>query len=552
MLSRLTVRNYALIRELDIEPDDGLTIITGETGAGKSIIVGALSLILGNRADSAALMSKSEKCVVEALFDISDMGLGYLFTDNDLDYDDNTLIRREISPSGRSRAFINDTPVNLALLRDIAVRLVDVHSQHQTLLLHDSDFQTAVVDSYAGNEHAVSHYRELFRSYSEKKVEYETLKAGEERSRADMDYYTFQLKQLEDAGLKEGELSDLERERDMLSNAEAVREALSEVSETLSSGDMSVVNMLATARSSLRKADRFIKEGDDLLSRLESASIEIDDVSGEISTVLTSLEADPQRLGVITERVDHLYALMHKHRCDTEQDLIATRDELRALVENIETGSENLSLLEAALGKDLAQLEEMAGSIAESRAAVTGRISDDMERALRSLAIPNARFSVRLIPEKSLTASGSERAEFLFSANRQTGPEPLAAVASGGELSRVMLALKHLLCSHRSLPTVIFDEVDAGVSGEVANRVGEMMVQMGGHMQVINITHLPQIAAKGRKHYYVYKRDVGDSTITSIKLLSNDERVGEIARLLSGSEVTTAAIENARILIGNG
>lgn len=551
MLVRLTVHNYALIKELDMEPGDGLTIITGETGAGKSILLGALSLILGNRADTSVLLNKTEKCVVEGVFDLTGKDMEIYFRENDLDYEDETLLRREINPAGKSRAFVNDTPVNLNILRDIGDRLVDIHSQHNNLLLNDSAFQLGVIDSVAGNSDLLHRYREAYENYRALKREYDSLKDNFDRNKSDLEYYQFQLKQLEDASLQGDEMPQLEAERDMLSHAGEIRMYLGSVTGSLAADDISVVNMLRDARTALQKVAGYISNGEEFLARLDSASIELDDISSEISRILNGTEDDPLRLQIVNDRIDQLYALMHRHKVNSVAELIAKKEEIDLVVRGIETGDERLEELEGLLADALSLVTCISRELTASRDRVTGELEDKVSGLLRSLGIPNARFVVNLSASGNFTPTGADRAEFLFSANRQVAPETLSRIASGGELSRVMLSLKYLLSRSRRLPSVIFDEIDAGVSGEVAEMVGSMLAQMGKTMQVINITHLPQIAALGDRHFFVYKNDTSDSTITYLKLLSDEERVQEVARLLSGSEITAAAVEHARTLFRN-
>ncbi|MFO7574206.1 MAG: DNA repair protein RecN [Bacteroidales bacterium] len=551
MLVRLTVQNYALIKELDMEPGDGLTIITGETGAGKSILLGALSLILGNRADTTVLLNKTEKCVVEGVFDLAGKDMEIYFRENDLDYENETILRREINPSGKSRAFVNNSPVNLNILREIGDRLVDIHSQHNNLLLNDSAFQLGVIDSVAVNADLLHRYREAYENYRTLKREYDNLKGNFDRNKSDLEYFQFQFKQLEEASLRGDEMPLLEAERDMLSHAGDIRMYLGSVTGTLAADDISVIKMLTDVRTALQKVAGYISNGEDFLARIDSASIELDDISSEISRILTSTEDDPLRLQIVNDRIDQLYALMHKHRVNSVDELIAKKEEIESVVRGIETGDERLEELEVLLADALSLMTGIAGELTASRDRVTGELEDKVSGLLKSLGIPNARFVVNLSASGTFTPTGADRAEFLFSANRQVAPESLSRTASGGELSRVMLSLKYLLSRSRRLPSVIFDEIDAGVSGEVAEMVGSMLAQMGKTMQVINITHLPQIAALGDRHFFVYKNDTSDSTITYLKLLSDEERVQEVARLLSGSEITAAAIEHAKTLFRN-
>ena len=552
MLVRLTVQNYALIRELDMEPGEGLTIITGETGAGKSILLGALSLILGNRADTSVLLNKSEKCVVEGVFDLAGKDMEIYFAENDLDYEDRTILRREINPAGKSRAFVNDTPVNLNVLREIGDRLVDIHSQHNNLLLNDNSFQLGVIDSVAGNSELLHLYREKYEVFRSLRKEYDSLKENADRNNADLEYYRFQLKQLEEAGLVPDELTLLEAEREVLTHAEDIRASLTIATGAISGDDISALSLLSEAKTALQKVSGFItggeESGSEFLKRLESASIELDDVAAGLARVLNGTEADPLRLQIVNDRIDQLYMLLHKHRIDSVAELIEKREEMAQLVGTIETGDERLEELEVLLKSANAVLQTAAKELSDTRMKVIPELQERVAGLLKSLGIPNARFVVNMTQGASFTPTGSDRGEFLFSANRQVPPENLSRVASGGELSRVMLSLKYLLSQSRRLPSVIFDEIDAGVSGEVAEMVGRMLAQMGKTMQVLNITHLPQVAALGSRHFFVYKNDTSDSTITHLRLLSEEERVQEVARLLSGSEITPAAIEHARTL----
>jgi len=551
MLVRLTVQNYALIKELDMEPGNGLTIITGETGAGKSILLGALSLILGNRADTTVLLNKTEKCVVEGVFDLAGKDMEIYFRENDLDYENETILRREINTAGKSRAFVNDTPVNLNILREIGDRLVDIHSQHNNLLLNDSAFQLGVIDSVAGNAELLSRYRATYEKYRNLKREYDTLKENYDKNRSDLEYYQFQLKQLEEASLSSDELTALETEREMLTHAGDIRMHLGAVTAALSDDDVSVVKLLSDARAALQKVSGYIGNGEEFLERLDSASIEIADISDEISRLLNNTQDDPLRLQIVNDRIDQLYALMHKHRAESVEELIAIREDMASVVKGIETGDERLEELERLLTESLLAVTGRAEELTGSRERVIGELEQKVSGLLKSLGIPNARFVVNLTSSGTFTPTGADRAEFLFSANRQVAPESLSRIASGGEMSRVMLSLKYLLSQSRRLPSVIFDEIDAGVSGEVAEMVGSMLAQMGRTMQVLNITHLPQIAALGNRHFFVYKNESSDSTITYLKLLSHEERIMEVARLLSGSEISSAAIEHARTLFKN-
>ncbi len=549
MLVKLIVQNYALIKELDVELENGLTIITGETGAGKTILLGALSLILGSRADSSVLLEKSEKCVVEGTFRIDEYDLREFFEANELDYETNAIIRREINPAGKSRAFINDTPVTVNLLRELGDRLLDIHSQHQTLMLHDNTFQLNVIDSFAATIKLADNYRTRFRAYRALKKEYDEVKERADRNKADLDYYTFQLRQLDEAALAEGEQEELEKEQEMLSHSGEIKAGLGRSSDLFSSESNSILSMLREARQNLTRIKEFLPEGDELLKRTESSYIELNDLSGEIEKINASVDSDPQRLDKVNQRLDTLYSLMQKHRAANLHDLIIRREEIRKMVRAIEGKDERMAELTVLLSKETGKLKELSGELSAKRKKAIPDIEKKITDLLRQLGMPNARFRIEIGELKEFSSSGSDHADFLFSANKQVEPENLAKIASGGELSRVMLSLKSTLTRNINLPTIIFDEIDSGVSGEVADKVGQILAGMGKYMQVINITHLPQVAARGTRHYHVFKDDSGDSTITRIKLLSDKERIVEVARLLSGSEITDTAMKNAKELI---
>jgi DNA repair protein RecN (Recombination protein N) len=549
MLVKLHVQNYALIRELDISLENGLTVITGETGAGKSILVGALSLILGTRADSNVLLDKSTKCIVEGTFHIKEYDLEDYFTANELDYDNVTILRREINPAGKSRAFINDTPVNLNLLKELGDKLIDIHSQHQTLMLSDSSFQLNVIDSFAGNSKLREDYRNLFNNWRKIKKEFDELKERTDKNRADLEYYQFQLAQLDEARLIEGEQDELEKEQETLEHIGEIKLALHDSSALLSSDEVSILGMLRELRQNIGKIRTYLPESESLLTRTDSTHVELDDLANEIEKLSVRVEADPDRLNKVNERLDLIYSLIQKHRVKDLNELIMKQDELRNLVKTISTSDERLAELETLLTKELSSLEQIAKNISGNRVKIIPDVENLITGLLKQLGMPNGKFRIELTRSQDFTPSGIDKADFLFSANRQVAPENLARVASGGELSRVMLSLKSLLTKNNNLPTIIFDEIDAGVSGEVADKVGQILADMGKYMQVINITHLPQVAARGSEHYHVYKDDTGHSTITRIKLLTHNERILEVAKLLSGSEVTDTALKNARELL---
>jgi len=549
MLIKLFVRNYALIRELDVDLQNGLTVITGETGAGKSILLGALSLILGSRADAAVLLNKSEKCIVEGTFRIEEYELADFYSSNEIDYDELTTLRREINPAGKSRAFINDTPVTVNILKELGEKLIDIHSQHQTLMLNDNNFQLNVIDSFAGTSKLKSEYFLSYSKYSKLKKEYNGVKEKSDKNKADLEYYQFQLKQLEEVRLKKGEQEELESEQELLEHAEEVKTALSDSSGLLSSEELSILSMLREVKINLGKIKTFLPDGGSLLSRTESALIELDDLADEIGKLASSIEADPGRLSFINERLGSIYSLMQKHRAGNVDELILKQTELSVLVSSIISSDDRITELSVLLDSEVALLKKLSAEISIKRENILPDVELKITELLKQLGMPNARFRVSLSQLKDFTPTGTDHADFLFSANKQVPPENLAKIASGGELSRVMLSLKSMLTRNNSLPTIIFDEIDSGVSGEVADKVGQILSGMGEYMQVVNITHLPQVASRGNRHYHVYKDDVGDSTFTRVKLLSPEERELEVARLLSGSEITESALRNARELL---
>ena len=549
MLAKLSVRNYALIRELDLELDNGLTIITGETGSGKTILLGALSLILGARADTSVLLDSSAKCVVEGTFRIAEYNLQGFFDENNLDYDISTVIRREINPAGKTRAFVNDTPVTVNLLKDLGNRLIDIHSQHQSLMLNENSFQLSIIDSFAGTSELLKEYRALYDDFRKLGNELSVLRSQADRNKADMEYYKHQLDQLEEARLKENEQDELEKEQEILDHADEIKSALVSSSSLLSANDISVLSMLREVKSNMEKVNVYMPDAGDLRARLASVYIELDDLAGEIEKLTSDTDTDPEKLVWINNRLDQIYSLMHKHRVSNLAELLVRKDEIRKKLLSINANETRLEEVEAELELKTELLSAQSVQISEKRRAVVPETEKKVMELLHRLGMPNARFRIRLTSAKDFTVSGKDNADFLFSANRQTEPEDIARIASGGELSRVMLSLKSLIAKNNNLPSIIFDEIDSGVSGEVADRVGQILSSMGKCMQVINITHLPQVASRGTRHFHIYKEDRDDSTITRVKLLSPDERIIEVARLLSGSEITDTAIKNAKELL---
>ncbi|MCU0458782.1 MAG: DNA repair protein RecN [Bacteroidales bacterium] len=549
MLRRLTVRNYAIIKDLDMEFGDGFTIITGETGAGKSILLGALGLVLGERADTSVLLSQDEKCIVEAFFNIRGYDLSALFEANEVDYEDEAIIRREITPSGKSRAFLNDTPVNLGLLRELGSRLIDVHSQHETLLLGSSMFRMRVADAYAGTATLAVEYSKAWGRFLSARHEYDVAAQSIEKVKADYDYYSHQLDEFRAVNLVSGEQEMLEKEQEMLTNASEIKEALSAVTSALGGDEISALSLLRAARSSLSRIAEWLPEAGELEKRLETQLIELDDISYEAEKLNERATADPGRLDYVTQRLDTIYSLMQKHRCRDLEELLEVQRKVEAAVEASAGTDERTEVLKK--NRDLAykEVNDLAVRLSRTRGEAAAPLGGEITGMLRRLGMPHARFEVSVRQLESPGPAGIDALDFLFSANRQVEPEELSKCASGGELSRVMLCLKSVLANSSGLPAIIFDEIDSGVSGEVASMVGSILSEMGKSMQVINITHLPQVAARGRIHYHVYKEESDHSTITRVRLLNEDDRVREVARLLSGSTITDAALRNARELL---
>ena len=549
MLRKLSVKNYALIDELDISFFPGLSIITGETGSGKSILLGAMALILGQRADTSVLQDKSRKCIVEGEFDLSAYPLEYFFSENELDYDDFSIIRREISESGKSRAFINDTPVNLNILRDLGTRLVDIHSQHNNLMLSENRFQLDVIDVVAGNGLILESYHKHYGEYIAAFEHFNSLSAKAEKATADLDYFRFQLDQLNAAGLVSGEQQELEDELKVLTHAGEIREALNYSCSVFDGDDNSMLTLLKDIQLRLGRIESFFPKISEFNRRLESSVIELKDISDELRGLESETDFDPRRVDFVSERLDLIYSLQQKHHVSTVEELIALRDDLRRKVEEINNYEFSIEEAGKKLEQSTTNLEAVSQELSDSRIRAIPLLEDHVVTLLRQLGIPNARFVVEHQKLEDFTKNGADRIIFMFSANLQSPPMELSRVASGGEISRVMLSLKSLVAKTKALPTIIFDEIDSGVSGEVAGKVGNIMKNMSGHMQVINITHLPQIAGKGDRQFLVYKEDIDNTTHTRIRLLNSEERVLEIARMLSSDGLSEAAIVNARELL---
>lgn len=552
MLSSLSINNYALIDELKIDFRNGLNIITGETGAGKSILLGALSLIVGQRADSQVLLDKSRKCIVEGTFSIKDYGLQDFFTCNDLDYDNHTVIRREISPNGKSRAFINDTPVNMDLLKEIGESLIDIHSQHKTLTLQDSRFQLSFVDAYIVHDDLLHDFRVNFVKLSQLISELKDLLEKEKQSKADQDYYRFQFDELEAANLKDGEQEELEKKLEILNHSEEIKLNLTKACSALLSGDFSLTTGLKEVSAILNKAAALHHGLADISKRLESCTIELKDIAGEIENAEQKIIYSPEKIYEINERIDVIYHLQQKHRVASVMELLQIKNNISDKLNSITTLDKQIEKVKIYIAETENKLAGLSAAITRNRKKAIPLIEKGVTDVLRKLAMDEAEFSIvhTLLPDYNIY--GRDKLVFMFNANRGVGMKELSKVASGGELSRLMLSIKSLISVKKLLPTIIFDEIDQGVSGDIADKAGNIMKSMAATMQVITITHLPQIAVKGQAHFLVYKETSRNTTCTRIKTLKEKERITEIAKMLSGDELTKAALDNAKVLINAG
>lgn len=551
MLQQLYIHNFTLIDKLDIHFSSGFSVITGETGAGKSIILGAIGLLLGNRADARLVKAGTDKCIVEAHFDISRYDMQQFFIDNDIDYEpDDCIMRRELRANGKSRAFINDTPVSLTTARELGEQLVDIHSQHQNLLLQKDDFQLSVVDIIANNNKELQQYRTTYREYSDTKAALKKLEEQIAANRANEDFLRYQAKELADANLVAGELTELEQEVETLSHTEDIKTALYSADEALSNDNVGIISSCKSAISRLSTITEVYPPVRELADRLDSAYIELKDIAHDISSLADNVDYDPQRLEVASSRLDALYSLQQKHHVETIEELIALRDNILHQLSHIDNADEELDALKAKVNELLAICTTKAKALTTTRQKAAKKIEQQITDRLIALGMPNTRFEVR-IEEKPLSNDGADKPAFYFSANKNTPLQPVAQVASGGEIARVMLSLKAMISGAVKLPTIIFDEIDTGVSGRVAEMMAQIMKEMGdSNRQVISITHLPQIAALGSNHYKVEKTDTADGTTSTMRQLTPEERITELAQMLSGSNITDAAIQNARSLLG--
>lgn len=558
MLLSLTIDNYALISHLEFQPGTGLTVITGETGAGKSIIMGALGLILGQRADAKSVRTGATKCIIEASFDIARYNLEEYFRQNDLEYDaHSTIIRREIYATGKSRAFINDIPVQLQMLKELGQSLIDIHSQHQNLLLGQDSFQLGVLDSIARNQYELGQYRSVYTELSALRRQIKKLREEAEKNAQEADYIRYQYAQLDDANLQPGEQEELEAEQERLAHAEEIKSNLNAIHGGLDGEGESIVQQLKSVSQRASELVRIYPEIKEIAERLESDYIDLQDIAQDVEAQSEEISFDPQRFEQVEERLSQFYSLFKKHGKQSVEELIQLRDELAERMEHIDGSDSQIEELEAQNRQLTAQASKCAAALTATRKQAAETLQKALIDKVTYLGMPNVRFQAQVDPllsertgKTSYGPNGSDAISFLFSANKNQPLKPAGEVASGGEISRLMLGIKSLVASARTLPTIIFDEIDTGVSGDIADRMGEVMKELSTHLQVITITHLPQVAGKGNQHFKVYKQDEADSTITHITPLTADERINEIARMLSGSNITPEALANARTLIG--
>lgn len=550
MLRSLYIQNYALIEKLDIGFDSGFSVITGETGAGKSIILGAIGLLLGQRADVKSIRKGASKCIIEARFDVSAYGMQPFFEANELEYEDECILRRELYASGKSRAFINDTPASLAQMKELGELLIDVHSQHQNLLLNKEGFQLNVLDLLAHDEAELAAYQKLYNNWRQARQDLEALVARAEQSRADEDYIRFQLEQLEEANLTDGEQEELEQEAEMLTHAEDIKAGLYRAGQALNADEGGVLEALKDCQNTMMGLRSVFAPAGELADRLDSVYIELKDISQEVADKEEEVEFNPARLDEVNARLNLIYSLQQKHRVDTVKALLSLQENYALQLSAITSSDEDIARLEAQVKELFSQVTAQAQVLTEARTRAAREVERQMAARLVPLGMPNVRFQVEMGVRKEPGVHGADTVNFLFSANKNGVLQNISSVASGGEIARVMLSVKAMIAGAVKLPTIVFDEIDTGVSGEIADRMADIMQEMGDNdRQVISITHLPQIAARGRAHYKVYKEDNEVETNSHIRRLTDDERVEELAHMLSGATLTEAALNNARALL---
>ncbi|MGB1168910.1 MAG: DNA repair protein RecN [Flavobacteriaceae bacterium] len=549
MLTSISIKNYALINELHIDFSSGLSIITGETGAGKSILLGALGLVLGNRADSSTLKNTHKKCVVEVVLSIENYNLQEFFETEDIDYEPNTILRREILPSGKSRAFVNDTPVTLLVLTTLKGRLIDIHSQHQTLQVSDQQFQFQLLDAVANNESRLGSYKSRLASYTKEKKKLEEIQQAQREALLQYDYNAHLYKELLEAKLVEDEQELLEEKLDKINNVEEIQQNLSEALQLTTDENIGIQNLIYSLEQKLAKIASYAGEYQEFLDRISSVKIEIDDLIREIETAYETVDFNPSEAEQLNDRLQLIYTLQKKHYVNSISELLSIQSTLSEKVKTVENADQSLLEQETIVKTIANKLDLDALKISEARTKIVLKLSKQLEYILADLGMPHARFQIKNTLSDKYYTNGKDTLEFLFSANKGGQYGELKKVASGGELSRVMLAIKKILSENSQLPTIIFDEIDSGVSGEISNKMAHIMSQMSQQMQVITITHIPQIAAKGNQHYKVYKEEVNNSTTTNLKPLSEDERIVEIAEMLSGKNISDSALTHARELL---
>lgn len=549
MLTSLSIKNFALIEKLDIDFSENFSIITGETGAGKSILLGALGLVLGKRADLSSLKNKEEKCVIEAQFDIARYNLESFFEANDLDFEKETIIRREILSSGKSRAFVNDSPVNLQELQELGEYLIDIHSQHQTQELSEENFQFDIIDSMAGNTSEIAAYKSLLKKYRSLKTNLTALQSRLQDASKEQDYNSFLLEELLAAKLKSGEQEELESVFEQLNNVELIKENLDRAVSIAEEEQFGVLHNLKEIKASLQKIASFSADYNSLFERITSASIELDDIVSELSQKAESLMSDPEQLELVNQKLQTIYNLQQKHQVKTVDELLLIQEDLDKKVISVDSLQQEIEQAEKEIAESESGLDTIAATISEKRQNAIPVLTEKLVAILELLGMPNVRFKIEVTLSDSYHANGKDDLQFLFAANKGSDFGLLKKTASGGEMSRIMLAVKSILAQYQKLPTIIFDEIDTGVSGEIAHKMGEIMREMSKTMQVFAITHLPQIAAKGNTHFKVFKSVVGDQTLSELKLLSADERVIEIAQMLSGKDISDSAINHAKALL---
>lgn len=550
MISSLHIKNYALIHELAIDFAKGFTIITGETGAGKSILLGALNLIAGQRADTSVLLDKESKCVVEAEFDISKLDLKSFFEENDLDYTKKTLIRREINSNGKTRAFVNDTPVTIGILKELSHQLIDIHSQHQSLEINEKNSQLNYLDSVAGHESEVEEFKENFNRYKLLQQDLEKKLSYEKQLQKDADYFQFQWQEIADLQLKKDELKEIKSELAVITHAEEIKGNLQKIDNLLETQEGNILAQLNECRHAISNIARYDTDLDDLQKRLQSSLIELKDIASEIEHKLEKVSFDPERLNFLNERLSHVERLMRKHNLNDEDELAKLKLDFEGKIEGVTSIASEIEKLKVKIQQAEDVLTKDANLLNKRRSAAIPAFESSVKELLQKLGMPNAQFHIQLNCLSNFTPGGCDEIDFLFSANKGIAPAQLQKVASGGELSRIMLAIKSIIARVKTLPSIIFDEIDTGVSGDVAAKMAIILKELSSHLQVISITHLPQIASKGNNHWYVYKDNDKDITSTHIKILTNDERIHEIAKMLSNENMSPAAINNAKELLG--